>query len=134
MMGGYPQQQPMMGGYPQQQPMGGYPQQQPMMGGYPQQQPMMGGYPQTHPTGMYVAPGMHQQPVAQVHVGAPGHGVTVQVTGPHGPHVLPHCMRCHNTHIMHLKPCPYCVCRKCGGSGFNQHKHKHCKKIKVEHH
>jgi hypothetical protein len=72
---------------------------------------------------------MHQQPTAQVHVG----GVTVGIQGPRGCHVIPHCGRCHNTHLMGLKPCPYCVCYKCGGDGYIQSKHKGCKKIKVMH-
>jgi len=41
-------------------------------------------------------------------------------------------MRCHNTHLQGLKPCPFCVCYKCGGDAYIQAKHKPCKKIKIQ--
>ena len=51
------------------------------------------------------------------------------------PHVKPMCHKCNNTHINYrkMKPCSYCVCKKCGGDGIIQEKGgKICKKMKLK--
>ena len=75
-------------------------------------------------------PGAHGTTVS-AHVG--GVGVTVGLPPVHGPHVIPVCHHCHNTHRDGVKLCKYCVCEKCHGTGINEKKHKACKKLKVHH-
>jgi hypothetical protein len=57
------------------------------------------------------------------------------VFNPRMPHVKPMCYKCQNTHINYrkMKPCSYCVCKKCGGDGVIQEKGgKICKKMKLK--